>query len=486
LCGGLLGLVCGYSGVRALLAISPGGMPPIASITPDRPILLFTLAVSIVTAIVFGMLPVNTASRVDLSTTMKDSGGNQTTGTFERGRQSALVVLEITLAIVLLVGAGLMLKTFAASRSVDRGFDASSVLTVQMPLTDARFQHADAVQSVVRDAERRIETIPGAHALAAAYSLPLEPTVSIPFTLLGRSLGLGAYHGVGNWHAVSPQFFDVFRIRLVKGRRFTDLDDVSAVRVVIVNQSMVRRFWQGNDPVGERLVIGKSADREFDEPPRTIIGVVADLRALGANSDPEPAMYVPLAQTSDRMIARNNRFLPMTWVVRTTGDPMMFRSQVERELMAASGGLPIARSRSMTGILRAASAQLEFTTILLSIFAVAALVLAAVGLYGLMSYSVEQRAPEIGIRLALGAGPAGVRNMFLLQGGRLTAAGVALGLAAALSLSRVMSSVVSGIATWDPAVFAGVAALLAAVSISAVYVPALSATRVDPLQTLRR
>jgi len=484
LAGGVLGLLCGYSGVRALLDASPGGMPPV-SVTPDRQVLWFTIAVSVATAILFGVLPVLAASRVDLSTTMKDSGA-QSTGTRQHRHQSMLVVAEIMLAIVLLIGAGLMLKTFAAIRSVDRGFDAADLLTVQMPLTDARFQRAGAVASLVRDVERRVQTISGATGVAASYSLPLEPTVSIPFTLLGRGLGPAAYDGVGNWRSVSPQFFDVFRIRLLRGRRFTDLDDTAALRVVIINQSMARRFWQQRDPLGEKLLIGKSADREFDEPPRTIVGVVADVHDLGANSNPEPMMYVPLAQTSDYMIARNNRFLPMTWVVRTSGDPMTFRMQVERELTAASGGLPIARARSMAAILRAATAQLEFTTILLSIFAAAALALAAVGLYGLMSYSVEQRTQEIGIRIALGAGPAGVRNMILQQGGRLTIAGVALGLGAAFSLSRVMSSAVFGIATWDPLVFAAVATLLAAVSLTAVYVPALAATRVDPMRTLRR
>jgi putative ABC transport system permease protein len=485
LAGGLLGLLCGYAGVRALLDASPGGMPPV-SVTPDRQVLWFTIAVSVATAVLFGVLPVLAASRVDLSTTMKDSGSQAATGTRQHRHQSILVVAEIMLAIVLLIGAGLMLKTFAAIRSVDRGFDAADVLTVQMPLNDARFQRADAVDALVRDVERRVEAISGATGVAAAYSLPLEPTISIPFTLLERGLGIAAYDGVGNWRSVSPKFFDVFRIRLVRGRRFTDLDAASAAHVVIINQSMARRYWQYSDPVGERLLIGKSADREFDEPPRTIVGVVADVRDLGANSTPEPMMYVPLAQTSDYMVARNNRFLPLTWVVRTTGDPMTFRSQVERELTTATGGLPIARSRSMAAILRAATAQLEFTTILLSIFAAAALTLAAVGLYGLMSYSVEQRAQEIGIRIALGAGPAGVRNMILQQGGRLTIAGVALGLGAAFTLSRVMSSAVFGIATWDPAVFAAVATLLTGVSLTAVYLPALAATRVDPMCTLRR
>jgi predicted permease len=472
--------------VRALLAVSPGGMPPIASVVPDRGVLLFTFAVSIITAIVFGVLPVAAAARVDLSTTLKDSAGYFSPGAGHQRRQSALVVIEIMLALVLLVGAGLMLKTFVAIRSVDRGFDPGNVLTVEMPLADARFQHAQAVDSLVRDTERRMETIVGTREAAVTYSLPLDPTLAIPFTLLDRSLNVAAYHGVGSWHAVSPRFFAVFRIRLMKGRGFTDHDDGAALRVVIINQSMARRYWQRSDPIGRRLVIGKSEDREFDEPPRTVVGVVSDVRDVGASNDPLPAMYVPIAQTSDRMIARNNRLLALTWVVRTAGEPGAFRTQIARELTAASGGLPVARSRTMAAIMRAATAQLEFTTILLSIFAGAALVLAGVGLYGVMSYSVEQRTQEIGIRIALGAGPAGVRNMFLRQGGRLTLAGVAFGLGAAVSTSRALSSVVFGMATWDPGVFAGVAALLAAVSITAAYVPALAATRVDPMRTLRR
>jgi putative ABC transport system permease protein len=486
LAGGVLGLGAGYSGVRALLAASPGGMPSVPSVTPDSQVLTFTLGLSILTAIVFGLLPVLTASRVDLSSTMKDSATQGATGIKQHRRQSVLVVIELMLAIVLLVGAGLLLRTFAGLRSVDRGFDAANILTVEMPLNDARFQQAEPVDALVRDVERRIETVAGAGAVATTYSLPLEPTVSIPFTLVNRALPGAAYHGVGDWRTVSPRYFEVFRIRLLTGRLFTDRDDAAGQRVVIINRAMARRLWQSADPVGERLIIGKSADREFDELPRSIVGVVADVRDRGLSNDSEPMMYVPLAQTSDRMIARNNRFLSMTWVVRTIGEPMTFRSEIARELSAASGGLPIARVRSMAAIVRATTAQLEFTTILLAIFAGAALLLAAVGLYGLMSYSVEQRTQEIGIRIALGASPAGVRNMVLAQGGRLTAAGVCLGVGAAIGLSRLMSSVVFGIATWDPAVFGAVAALLAVVSVTAVYVPALAATRVEPTEALRR
>ncbi len=246
---------------------------------------------------------------------------------------------------------------------------------------------------------------------------------------------------------------------------------------------MARRFWQDADPIGRQIVIGQSADREL---PRFVVGVVADVRDLGANRNPEPAVYVPIAQTDDRMLARNNRSSPLTWLVRTDADGASLRQAVERDLRAAADGLPLARVQRIEDIVRAATAQLEFTTVLLGVFAVAALVLAAVGLYGLMAYSVEQRRQEIGIRLALGADPASLRNMVLAQGGRLTAAGVCLGLAAAFLLARVMAGVVVGMAAWDTTVFASVAALLAFVSLAAAYVPAQDATRTDPLRVLRR
>jgi putative ABC transport system permease protein len=484
--GGGLGLAVGYAGVRTLLAVGPGGMPGVSTVTPDSQVLGFTLIVCGVTAVVFGLLPVLTASRVDLSSTMKDGATQSMTGVKQHRRQSFLVVAELTLAIVLLAGAGILLRTFIGLRSVDGGFDPENVLTVEMPLNDVRFQRADSVNALVRDVERRLEAVPGAGRMAATYSLPLEPTLSLPFTLINRSLQSAPYHGVGNWRTISPRYFDVFRIRRIRGRVFTEHDDARGERVVVINQAMARKFWQNGDPVGERLIIGKSADREFDEPPRTIVGVVGDVRDMGLNRDPEPMMYVPLPQTSDRMTARNNRFLSLTWVVRTMGEPMVFRSAIVRELHDASGGLPLARVRPMTAIVRGATAQLEFTTILLAIFAGAALVLATVGLYGLMAYSVQQRTQEIGIRIALGASPASVRNMVLAQGGRLTAAGVLLGLGAAVSLSHAMASMIFGIATWDPVVFTGVAALLGFVGLAAVYIPALAATRVDPTDAFRR
>lgn len=484
--GGAVGLALGDIGIRALLAAIPGALAGTADVTADLPVLIFTLSVSMLTAIAFGLLPVLRASRVDLTSALKDHASEGLTGSRQHRRQSVLVVAEITMAIVLLVGAGLLARTFLAVRTVERGFRSSGLVTFEMPLNTPAFQTAAAVDALVRDVGRRLDTVSGARGVAATYSRPLEPTVSLPFTLLDRALYAAPYHGVGFWRTVSPDYFKVFGVPLLRGRVFTENDDGLGQRVVVINRSMARRHWQDQDPVGEKIVIGRSADREFDELPRIIVGVVADVKDAGVNRDPEPAMYVPLAQTGDRMMARNHRFHALTWLVRTDVDGVPFRGAVERELRDAAGGLPLARVQRIEDIVRAATAQLEFATILLGVFAAAALVLAAIGLYGLMSYSVEQRRQEIGIRLALGAAPGTLRTMVLVEGGQLTAAGVCLGLGAALLLARAMASVVVGMAAWDSTVFASVAALLAAVSLAAAYIPAQQATRTDPLRALRR
>jgi putative ABC transport system permease protein len=489
---GALGLAIGYAGIRGLIAAVPGALAPTAGAdgggafgTADSSVVLFTLAVSVLTAVTFGLLPVLRASRVDLSGALKDNAAAGTTAT-RHTRQSLLVVAEMTLAIVLLVGAGLLTRTFLAQRTIDRGFRSSGLIAVDLPLTTPAFQHAAAVDALVRDVRVRVGATPAAPSIAAAYSMPLEPTLSLPFTLLNRPLQTAPYHGVGFWRSVSADYFGVFGMPILRGRGFNDRDTTGSLRVVVINRSMARRLWQDIDrAVGEKILIGKSADREFDEQPRFIIGVVADARDTGSNRDPEPAMYVPIAQTGDRMMARNNRQYPLTFLVRTDIEGAPARRTIEQALRDAAGGLPIARVRRIEDIVRAATAQLEFTTILLGVFAVAALVLAAIGLYGLMAYSVEQRRQEIGIRLALGADPGMLRNMVLAHGGQLAAAGVCLGLACAFAGARVMASIVVGLAPWDTTVFATVAALLAVVSLAAAYLPAQDATRTDPLRALR-
>jgi predicted permease len=285
---------------------------------------------------------------------------------------------------------------------------------------------------------------------------------------------------------VSPGYFEVFKIPVLRGRTFTDRDTKAAPAVVIINESMAKQYWKTSDPIGAHITIGRGGGmHEFDaEPDREIIGVVADSRDDGLNNDPPPKMFVPQAQVPDAVNALNTRIAPMTWVVRTKVPPASLTGAVQEQLRQATG-LPVAEIRSMSEIVSRSTSREQFNTLLMTIFAASALVLAAIGIYGVMAYAVQQRTQEIGVRLALGAEPGAVRTMVVLQGMRLAAIGVVIGVAAAFALSRYMSSLLFGVEPRDPLVFVGVPALLATVALLAVWVPAARASRIDPLGALR-
>jgi len=463
--GGLLGLILGWVGVRELLAFSPGEIPRVgangAAIALDGRVFLFTLAVSALTGLLFGLLPALSASRADLASLVKDSGSQSGMGFRRNIGRPALVVMEMALALILLAGAGLLIRTFTAQRAVNRGFDEQNVLTLEMSLGSSRFERTEAVAEMVRDARQRLRHIPGVAAVATTSSLPLEPTLTMPFTALERDqTRVGRYHGAAAWRSVSPGYFDAFGIRLLRGRAFAEADDGTSTGVALINRAMVRKYWPevDADPIGEWIQIGLSL---------------------------EPTLYVPETQVPDGLNARNNGLLPLTWVVRSAGTVALPGVAVQEALRAASGGFPLGRIRTMHQVVAASSARTAFYTLLLGVFAGMALVLATLGLYGLMAYSVEQRAVEIGIRMALGARPHDVQSMVILQGTRLGVLGIALGVPAAAMLARVMNSVIVGQRSWDPAVFGGVAAGLMLVAVLASYVPSLRATRVDPVEVLR-
>ena len=488
LCGGLLGLAAGVAGLRAIVRVGAEAIPSLArqgaAIALDPTVVWFTGAVSLTTGVLFGVLPALTTSRVDLSSAFKDAGTPLQGGWRRHRMQSLLVTLEMTLAIVLLVGCGLMVRTLVALRHVDRGFDPRRVVTMETSLSGTALQQRDAVADAVRNARRRLDAVPGIVAFAASRALPLEPAFALPFKIDRRPAN-APFEGNVVWRGVSPGYFDVFRIPVLRGRAFEEHDDVDGLPVVIVNAALARRYWQRNDPVGETMTIGTGAGPEFREGPRRIVGVVADPRDEEANRRPEPTVYVPLAQVSDAMTARNNRLFPLTWLLRTEIDPRLMTAPIEHELRAATGGLPIARTRTMEEVLAGPARRAAFNVTLMSVFAAAALLLAVIGFYGLMSYSVQQRTQEIGIRMALGAVPSDVRNMILLQGLRVAGTGIVLGIGAALVLTRVMVSLVFGVETYDPAVFGGVALLLTAVALAAAMIPAHRATRVNPLDAVR-
>ena len=359
--GGALGLGAGYLGVRALVVFNPGHIPRVgahgSAVMLDWRVLTFVLLTSVFTGVLFGLIPALNASRVDLSATFKESSSQSTTGMGNNRARSLLVIIEIALALVLLVGAGLLIRTVVAMHNADRGFEADHVLTLQMPLPGPQFEKTAIVAQLVYDVERRMAYVPGVTAIATTLSLPLEPSLALPFTILDREYRGSPYHGTANWRSVSPRYFDVFGIKLVSGRLFTDSDDTTAERVVVINQTMVKKLWPFSDPIGQRILIGKGVRPEVEEPPRRVIGVVADVRDLGLNRDTESMTYVPLTQVVNGLNALNNRSLPLTWVVRTVGEPSLLSARVEGELRQASRGLLIERVRKMNEVVAESTAS---------------------------------------------------------------------------------------------------------------------------------
>ncbi len=487
--GGGLGLGLGIVAVRALLAINPGNIPRIgengSAVGLDWRVLGFTVAVSLLTGILFGLIPALQASRADLSSTLKESSGRTGSGFRQNKTRSILVISEMSLAIVLLIGAALLIRTFLALRTVNPGFDPHGVLTMQMSLTGSRFEKTAGVAQVAHDGVERLERLPGVTSAATTCCMPLEGGFGLPLIIVGRPLTNGPSHGGAGWTNVSAHYFDVFKIPLLRGRFFNDRDDGASAPVVIINQALAHQLWPKSNPLNDRLIIGKGVGPEFEEPARQIVGVVGDIHDGGLNREPRPNMYIPVSQVPNGLTALNARIGPIVWIVRTHGDPRKLSSAIQNELRQATGGLPVAHVRTMDEVVIRSTARQDFNMVLLTIFGGSALLLAAIGIYGLMAYSVEQRTQELGIRMALGAESSDVRNLVISQGMRLAVVGVLLGTAAAFGLTRLIANLLFGVKAWDPVIFVTVPILLSAVALFAVWLPARRATLIDPVDALR-
>jgi len=489
LAGGALGLALGVAGIRALLAINTAGLPRVgregALVAVDWRVALFAAVVSLTTGVVFGLIPALHASRADLSGTLKESAGRSGTGFRQNKTRSVLVVAEMALALVLLVGAALLIRTSLALRAVDPGFDASRVLTMRMSVSSPQFYKADAVERLVRTGVERLATVPGVEVASATCCVPLEGGYGLPFVIAGRPLKDAPSHGGGGFLTVSPGYFEVFRIAMKRGRAFNERDDAQGPPVVIINETFARQYFRDGDPLNERLIIGKSFMREFaTEQPRQIVGVAADVRDGGLNNEPNPAMYVPQAQIPDAANTLNVRLTPIAWVVRTRMSPYAVSATVQEQLRQVTS-LPVSDVRSMEDVVSRSISRQRFNMLLMAVFGASALLLAAIGIYGLMAYSVEQRTQEIGIRLALGAASADVRRMIVVQGMRLAIVGVVIGLASAFGLARIISTLLYGVTARDPLVFVAVPLVLTMVALVGVWLPAQRAIRVDPVTALR-
>ncbi len=483
LVGGVLGLMVGSFGLRSLLSLNPA-IPRIGEygyhVAVDWRVLAFTALISLFTGILFGLMPALQSSRTDLSTGLRE--GKSGASLRHKRTRSALVVSEISLALVLLIGAALLIRSFINLQAVNPGFDAQNVLTLRMSLTSSRFETTYQVNQFVHRAIQRLGSIPGIVSAGAASWLPFETGATLPFIVVGRPLN-GPAHGFGHWRNISPAYFDALKISLFRGRFFTDRDDGRAAKVVIINQAMARQYWPGKDPLGEQIDIAPNVGPEFDEPPRQIVGIVGDILEDALDQRPLPTMYVPIAQVADARIPRIRQSI--VWIVRARVEPHSLIPAVATELREASGGLPVGGFRPMSEIVAQSTARQHFNMELLSIFGGVALLLAAIGIFGLISYSVQQRTHEIGIRVTLGAGSGDVQRMVVIQGMRLAFIGVAIGMCAALGLSRSLAGFLFGVPALDPAVFLVTPIFLSGVAFFAVWLPARRASRLSPIEALR-
>ena len=472
--GGLLGLALAFWSLDALVALSPKDVPGLAKTAIDGRVLGFTVALSVLTTLLFGIVPAWQASKPDLNETLKE-GGQSSTGNAGRRVQGALIIVEVAAGVVLLVGAGLMIHSFVRLRAVDPGFNPSNVLTMRIALSANKYGENHRSIAFFEEALERIKDLPGVVSAGAVQDLPMRKNeMSFAFSIEGRPDTQVASHSEAAYRAVTEDYFRTMRIPLVAGRGFTADDKLQTTPVVIINQTMARRFWPDEDPVGSRLRFG-----EPNDPVYTIVGVVGDIKHLGLAANESAAIYQPHAQ---------KRFAWLRWmslVVRTNTPPLSLIAAIRNRVGEVDRGQPLYDIVTMEQLLTESVTQSRFSTFLFSLFALLALTLAAVGLYGVMSYTVAQRTHEIGLRMALGAQAADVLKLVVARGMKLTLLGLAVGLGAAIALTRLLKALLFNVSATDPLTFVIVPGLLLGVTLVACYLPARRATSVDPLAALR-
>jgi putative ABC transport system permease protein len=489
LAGGMLGLILGFGGVRFLLSINPGNIPRIgedgSAVTLDVNILVFTLGVSILTGILFGLAPAISACRPNLVSMLNESGSRSGVGSRNGKLRSALVIGEMALTLVLIVGAALLIRTFLKLQAVNPGFATHNVISMAMSMSGDRFQKTGPVAQVIRGGTDRVLAIPGVLDVGVTNGLPMAGGFGMIFDVVGRPKGDSPATGDAGFYSVSWRYFSALKIPLLRGRSFTEQDDAVAPGVVIINQAMARHYWPKGDPLKDRIQIGPGAGPAFAEGSRQVVGIVGDTHDGGPNRDPFPIMYIPLAQMPDLETALNSRVAPLWWIIRSQVDPHTVVAAITASLHDASGGLPVAHIRTMNEIEARNTARQRFNMLLLTVFGSAGLLMAAIGIYGVMSYSVQQRTQELGVRMALGAQTSNLRNMVIRQGMTLTLLGVVIGTGGAFWLTRFLASFLFGVKALDPIAFVATPLLLSAVALLSIWIPARRATRVDPMSALR-
>jgi putative ABC transport system permease protein len=473
LIGGVVGALIAVWALDLIVKFGPENVPRLSEVRLDPRVLGFTLLVTLLTGILFGLAPALQGARVSLTEALNESGRASGAGGREGARlRNALVILETALAVVLLVGSGLLINSFVRLLRTPPGFNPEGVIVARTTLPQARYPEAERGKTVYRRALERIAALPGVQQVSVASFLPLASEWQIGVRIEGG--GESEYYMTyGSW--VSNDFFRSMGIPLKKGRVFTDQDRADTTPVVVVNEAMARRFWPGQDAVGKRIRWGGW------NPPEgwlTIAGVVADVKFSTLEAESPPTVYMPVFQ-----IPRIRR--DAVFIARTTADPSTLAAAMRREIAAVDADLPVYDVRTMNQVIAESVAQRKFTMGLLAIFASAALGLAALGLYGVISYAVTQRTREIGLRMALGGRRLDVLRLVVGQGMKMAMIGALAGLLASLALTRLMKGLLYGISASDPLTFIAVALLLTLVALVACWIPARRATKVDPMVALR-
>jgi putative ABC transport system permease protein len=471
LMGGALGVFLAYWGIQLLIGLGPDNIPRLNEVTLDLRVLVFTFGISLLTGVLFGLIPALQASRPDLNDALKEGSRGSTggrSGTF----RNIFVVAEVSLALVLLIGAGLMIRSFLRLQSVETGFNPQNVLTMRAQLPKKKYPDEHQIVEFFKKAQDHIAALPGVQAVGAISYLPLNGGLASRdgFKIPGQPAPLPGQEPGVEVRVITPGYFKAMGIPLLKGR-LLDERDVKGSRVLLINETIAKKYFAGVDPIGKQLEVSWDGSG-----PDEIVGVVGDIREGALNKEPEPAIYWSHARET---------YSGMALVVRTSGDASRFASAVQKEIRAIDPEQPIADVRTMDQVIAKSITRPRFNTLLLTIFAGVALVLASVGLYGVMNYSATQRTHEVGIRMALGATRTDIMKLVVGNGMMLTLAGIVIGVVASVALTRVMANLLFGITATDLTTFVAVSAVLAAVAFIANYIPARRATRVNPVIALR-
>lgn len=470
LIAGILGVALGWAATRALNTWAAGQLPVGFHVSLDLRVLLFALAVSVITGVIFGLFPALQLSRVDLNTSLREEGRSSSAGQGRAQVRNGLVVSQVALSLLLLIGAGLLLRSFVRLKGVDPGFESHNVLTMSVSLPTVKYAKPEQQIAFFDELLRRVSAVPGVRNTAISAALPLSWIRITPVLPEGQPNVPLAQRPFIDIEAISPQWFQTMRVPLLNGRSFSDADNAQAPKVIIVNETFARRFWPNENPVGKRVTVGRWPD------PAEVVGVARDVKNKGLAQPTQPQFYLPFPQ------------LPwgnMNLLVRTTVAPESVTSAVRNEIYSIDPDQPVTNIQSVDELMDEARAQPRFTMILLAVFSATTLALAVMGIYGVLAYSVGQRRQELGIRLALGAEPADILRLVLRQGFGLAIFGIAIGLFTAFLMTTLMSSLLYGVSSRDMVTFAIAPIVFLGVSLVASYLPARRATKLDPVDALR-